>query len=411
MLLAGDGDGADLAGAARLRQRVADGGPPAARVGLAGTIGAGHDMGGLAARDDLARVGIHQQDLGRLGRAIDPGDEPSTRHVRPFRVTLRARPEASPKGSARTRGGRGRRSEAPVRRRRATGRRWRARAGSGRSRRPAALARGPARSRRPRRSTAPGPAISIPTRFADTSTVARNASPAAVRTAASMPAAVAAGAPSLPMTSHSSGPSHRTWPSPSVAAVTRFGVVGRARSAPARSAPAGRRRSGRPEATPGAACPSRGWRRSVRAVMRQVRRRGARSPGRTARSRRSSPRPRGRPAARGRARRRVRGRPLDERQRERPAERRAAIRRGHVAEHRHRHAREVGIGAPRAARPRGGARPGRTGSSPTSCLRSGRHAVRPAVRAPADEVLASSRRAPAETEVLRASRSRRSPGR
>ena len=252
--------------------------------------------GGLPARDDLARVGIDQQDLGRLGRAIDPGDEPSTRHVRPFRVTPRARPEAKPKGSARTRAGRAPGTRAPGRRRRATGRRWRARAGSGRSRRPAARARGRARSRtragprpRDRRSRCrPG------SRRRRRSV--RNASPAAARRAASMAAATSAGAPSRPTTSHSSGPSHRTWPSPSVAAVTVFGV-GRRRGPrrladPRQRAP---RPPGRRASRPAAAAPMLAdrRRRSARScgglpvtapVLRVEQRRTRRSPPRRPRS-------------------------------------------------------------------------------------------------------------------------------
>ena len=167
------------------------------------------------------------------------------------------------------------------------------------------------------------------------------------------------GAPSRATTSHSSGPSHRTWPWPSVAAVTVFGVVGgvAASASPIRASRLGVGRVG-PERDLG-----HGSQLTDDGLDR--RRHAAGSPSRRRFSGSNSTDPAiaastTRSASGARTRSPIRSRPpFDERQRERPPERGAPIRRGHVPEHRDRDASRGRHRAPPAGRPRGAARRGR----------------------------------------------------
>ena len=77
VLLAPDGEGGDI-----LEQsvggRLLPGRPPVARFDLGAVR-----VGGAPHADDLAGLGVAHDDLARLGRGVDPGDESSVGHLRP----------------------------------------------------------------------------------------------------------------------------------------------------------------------------------------------------------------------------------------------------------------------------------------------------------------------------------------
>ena len=75
VLLAGDRDRGHLRAPARAGDRLRERIPPDVGRRLPGAALAGHDVGRLARGHDRAALGVDEQDLGRLGRAVDSGDE------------------------------------------------------------------------------------------------------------------------------------------------------------------------------------------------------------------------------------------------------------------------------------------------------------------------------------------------
>ena len=79
MLLAGDGDGGYVAGDTGLSQTDAKSLPPYVRLSLASSAHTGDRVRGLSSPDDLTGIYVDDEDLGRLGRAIDARDQRSHR--------------------------------------------------------------------------------------------------------------------------------------------------------------------------------------------------------------------------------------------------------------------------------------------------------------------------------------------